>query len=443
MEEQPEAKKKSRRAKNKKGAKDSDEEKGTPLPVPKDPVQPKRRGKKKAKRDDSEDEVDSKQELVEVAQPKSWKEKREIERERQAQKRRDGQECWLCGLKGHTRRECPGIMDGGAGQSKFRGLSSGARKAKREAAKQGSERPDTQVVQAPEVEESWFDAVCDLPRILEGTKGIRTIRNLIEDAAPGFAKLEADGCVTKLYLRPPLDGFSSVVAQDPLVRGCIVGVGPEEAALYDQEMAAQIETTLDSGVEGVAVVGLGVIGLDFTQTGLEKASPEMQLSVCLSQMQMAATRGKTCILCCRLGIDQDGPQADESLYTLLKTVMEEGYPEPPRWILHGSDGKLNRPLDVYRLMQHFPGLYLSFSGTITHSKCPRELLSALFDCPAERLIIGTGAPDFAPSGVPRNCLPSDTVLLAEKIAALKGASTTPGDVLRAARDNARRVFRLP
>ena len=76
VEEQPEAKKKSRRAKNKKGAKDSDEEKGTPLPVPKDPVQPKRRGKKKAKRDDSEDEVDSKQELVEVAQPKSCKEKR-------------------------------------------------------------------------------------------------------------------------------------------------------------------------------------------------------------------------------------------------------------------------------------------------------------------------------------------------------------------------------
>ena len=110
--------------------------------------------------------------------------------------------------------------------------------------------------------------------------------------------------------------------------------------------------------------------------------------------------------------------------------------EAPPLILHGWDGS-----GFEQLLSRFPNLLVSFSGTLTHSKCPRDLLGFCFDCPWDRMLIGTGAPDYAPAAaVGRDCLPCDVVLVAEKIAAEKRGAATCDSVLQAARANALRAF---
>ena len=50
-----------------------------------------------------------------------WKEAKAKRRAAAKVKRAAAAECWLCGQKGHTRRECPGVYDDGKGQSIHRG----------------------------------------------------------------------------------------------------------------------------------------------------------------------------------------------------------------------------------------------------------------------------------------------------------------------------------
>ena len=88
---------------------------------------PKRRKGRRNEQDDEGDEgnqvaVDSK------ASTPSFKDldfaqRRALQRQQAAEKRRSKQKCYLCGRPGHVRKECPGIADDGRGMSHFKGKS--------------------------------------------------------------------------------------------------------------------------------------------------------------------------------------------------------------------------------------------------------------------------------------------------------------------------------
>ena len=82
----------------------------------------KHRKKKKRKGDSSSDDEDRDTTSSPTTKQKklSFKEKKELQRKQKDDKRRSKQKCRLCNQIGHLRKECPGIEDGGSGESKYK-----------------------------------------------------------------------------------------------------------------------------------------------------------------------------------------------------------------------------------------------------------------------------------------------------------------------------------
>ena len=76
--------------------------------------------KKKSRRNKKKDESSSTKNL-------SFKEKQELRKKQQKEKRQSKQRCYLCGQSGHTGKQCPGIEDGGRGESRYRAKGKGSK----------------------------------------------------------------------------------------------------------------------------------------------------------------------------------------------------------------------------------------------------------------------------------------------------------------------------
>ena len=87
--------------------------------------QEKGRGKKKKSRRNKKkkDQSSSKSPSKNL----SFKEKQELRKKQQKEKRQSKQRCYLCGQSGHTRKQCPGIEDGGRGESRYRAKGKGSK----------------------------------------------------------------------------------------------------------------------------------------------------------------------------------------------------------------------------------------------------------------------------------------------------------------------------
>ena len=124
---------------------------------------------------------------------KSFKEKREQKRRENQEKRRAKQVCRLCGQAGHVRRECPGIDDGGRGESKYKAKVAGAsqgkasnRKERGQKEKASPRRQDPLTApfivfptrdngsSADEAEDcTYFDASCECLAVIEYLQQLR------------------------------------------------------------------------------------------------------------------------------------------------------------------------------------------------------------------------------------------------------------------------------
>jgi Tat protein secretion system quality control protein TatD with DNase activity len=86
---------------------------------------------------------------------------------------------------------------------------------------------------------------------------------------------------------------------------------------------------------------------------------------------------------------------------------------------------------------------VALSCAVTHAKCA-ALREVAFDVPMDRVALASECPRFAPSvslgGGDERSTPAALAHAAAKIAEIKGRGVTPGDVARAAAENARRVL---
>ena len=473
-----------------------------------------RRGKKKATAAPAEGDAGVAAEESAVSkqdQKLSHKEQRELQRQRQAAKRREGQDCWLCGGKGHTRRDCPGIEDSGAGQSKFRGMSSGARRAKKKAATERQQSSDEaeSFSLSPQELENCFDCYTDLARLM--STGAQWHEVCAEVCAEGLELLSVLHCF--VHSDPLLLQLSKGLAEFPCVRG-IVGVPSEDADAYTADVEHLLICALSGGLaEWPLVAACGILGLaersvvTVSDAGCELVNGEYELvgqsadgndmftceqtgmqlwhntewrlgrtgntvyytsqncdlqnaewviaerddptpavlpapsitvanQVCpvshkvfLAQLRIAMQFNKPAIVSLR-----GSTLISETIASCLSLLTEED--QLPQIILHNPQCEQAGQM----LRRHPNSIWFAFNGVITHSKCSRDTLELVFDCPLDKLLFGTGAPNFAPAGCgSRPCVPTDVTKLAEKVAEIK-ASVVASDVLVAAHANATLLF---
>ena len=98
----------------------TDDNDSTAPPIRKDKKKKSRRNKNKKKDSTSANSMSPNKN-----KKLSFKERQELRQQQQKDKRQSKQRCYLCGKNGHTRKQCPGIEDGGRGESRYRAKGKG------------------------------------------------------------------------------------------------------------------------------------------------------------------------------------------------------------------------------------------------------------------------------------------------------------------------------
>lgn len=108
----------------------------------------------------------------------------------------------------------------------------------------------------------------------------------------------------------------------------------------------------------------------------------------------------------------------------------------PKGVVHCFSGSREMAREILKL-----GMYLGFGGVVTF-KNARKSLEVVEETPLERIVLETDAPYLAP--VPnrgKRCDSSMIIYTAQKIAEIKNITTE--ELLRATRENAKRLYNLP
>ncbi len=200
-----------------------------------------------------------------------------------------------------------------------------------------------------------------------------------------------------------------------LMRGAF-GVHPHEASKWSPAVQAQFE----SAMSHPAVVAWGECGLDYYY---DNSPREEQKVVFREQMALAVKHRKPLVVHTR--------EAEEDTLAMMKECL------PKAWTVHIHCCTSSRAL-VEPLLEHFPNLYVGFTGCITFPSATaiRDTLSCV---PLTRLLLETDGPFMAP--VPfrgSQAHPGHVPLVAATMAEVKGV--TVAELLKQVRANSRAVY---
>jgi TatD DNase family protein len=181
------------------------------------------------------------------------------------------------------------------------------------------------------------------------------------------------------------------------------GIHPHEASLADESAVARLDALLNEP----EVLACGEIGLDYYY---DNSPREVQGTVFLRQMEIAAARKKPIIIHCRPS-DNSTNAWDDTL-TLLEA----------HWASTGLGGILHCFTGEWEHAQRAmdAGFMISFAGNITFPKA-QPIRDAAVRVPLDRMLIETDAPFLAP--IPyrgKRNEPAFVAQVAEQIGTLRG-----------------------
>ncbi len=197
-------------------------------------------------------------------------------------------------------------------------------------------------------------------------------------------------------------------------KGVLAGVGihPWNAVPLTDE----IRRHFNQLVARDKVVVIGEIGLDYARNPQTK---EIQKELLKYQLALARERGLPVNIHCR--------EAHQDMLDILSKEIGPGL----HGIIHGFTGNVTVLKDWLAL-----GLYISIGRRGIIVDADPALQAAVVGIPRERLLTETDA-----TGSGQSAGPADVVLVAEKLASLRG--TTVEDITNTATANLKRLLNLP
>lgn len=193
-----------------------------------------------------------------------------------------------------------------------------------------------------------------------------------------------------------------------------VGIHPENARDLPDNWLSQIREMLQKE----KIVAIGEIGLDYHW--LDECPKERQQEVFRAQLELS------CELSLPVAVHDREAHGDTLAF--LKQYRPQG-------VVHCFSGSVEMAREILKL-----GMYLGIGGVVTF-KNARHVVDVVKEMPLSRLLLETDAPYMAP--VPFRGKRNDSSLIvhaAEKIGELRGEPAEM--ILQAAKENARRLFRL-
>ncbi len=196
-------------------------------------------------------------------------------------------------------------------------------------------------------------------------------------------------------------------------RGVLAGVGihPWHAVPPTDEVRRHFNQL----VVRRGVVIIGEIGLDYIRSPRSK---EVQKELFKYQLSLARERGLPVNIHCR--------EANQDMLEILRSETGPGL----RGIIHGFSGDVTALKDWLAL-----DLYISIGRRVLVADDNQALQAAVVEIPRERLLTETDA-----VGGGQSAGPADVVLVAEKVASLRG--TTAEDIASTATANLKRLLKI-
>ena len=391
-----------------------------------------------------------------------------------------------------------GVEDDGAAQSKFKGLSSGAKAALRKKMEERTSGETEPAFEPPSVQVQFVDCLFFASEVWQRRDAVlaaaQDLRAQEEDAQhhtsnvfdaftllggprcdaaiPAYAALcEMDAHAGDLRYRAweqhrPRHAAFGLEAHGLALVGAAMAEAEGDGATRgsgvpscDDGADGPLATLLEMWDSSICVAA-GPLSLSYSADGLsDDASRLNQLRGLARLLREALARRLPVVLTCDAEAEAD--MARLALASLAKAPPPTSPPPAPR---PGMDGlpewKACTPFVVYesaglweRLAAGWPGCaFMLFDGSLTFSKAPRTLLNVAFDVPAERILLASSAPRNAParpaqraeSNRPPPCHPAHVLQTAQRLAALRGTpdsdTVDAESILSVARENARLVF---
>ena len=192
-----------------------------------------------------------------------------------------------------------------------------------------------------------------------------------------------------------------------------VGIHPDEADSYNEDVEKQLE---ELALNNKKVVAIGEIGLDYYW---DKASHDVQQNVFRKQIELARRLNLPIIIHNR--------DAFLDTYEVLKEYA------PLRGVMHCYSGSLEM---AHNYMKQ--GLHISFAGPVTfkNAKVPKEVAK---EVPLDRILVETDCPYLAPHPYRGKVnYPYYVNLVGKEVASLKEISEE--ELMEAENRNVRELF---